>query len=342
MSWFRRARRGDTATAEVDSLLRQSLLVALGPDQRRAEALLARVVKLAPDDIDAYLALARIYRERGDVARAIGLHQALVLRRDLARERRVSVLCELAADLRQGGLLRRAVAAYEEVLEHDQRHVEALAALAVLLDELGEHERALLMLRRRARVQGKPDRRGEAALLLHLAGRERGLDRRSSARKAIRRALRRDSRNAEAHIALGELEAACGRHKRALAAWRSALALAGERAAQLYPKLAESFAALHRGGDYEAFLRSRLDREPRDGAARLALAGHLADLGDAEAAVAELRRALEHEPGDLAVHLALGRLLVSLDRQPDTAKGYAELLAVLGERNDLLMRETLQ
>lgn len=339
MRGFRRAPEAATSKGEVDSLLRQSLWAALDRDHERVGELLARIVGLDSDDVDAYLALARLYRERGEVGRAIGIHQTLILRRDLGREQRVSALSELGADFRRGGYLRRAVAAYEEVLEYDGAHRAALAALEELMSELGDHARALAFLRRRARADGRADHGREAALLVHVARAERADGRRSAARRTLRRALRRDSRSEEAHFELGELEAECGRSKRALAAWQAVLDLAGERASEVYPKLEAGYTAMDRSRDYEALLRGRLDREPPDPAAGLALALHLAAHGERDGAVSELRRVLDRQPGELAVHVALGRLILSLGRQVDSVKGYAELLALLEQRMDRSRQE---
>ena len=66
--------------------------------------------------VEAHLALGRLYRMRGEVGRAIRVHQNLLLRSDLAREHMQTALEDLAEDFRQGGFLQRAIASYEEVL----------------------------------------------------------------------------------------------------------------------------------------------------------------------------------------------------------------------------------
>ena len=104
----------------------EALLALLDRDLERAEEILAAVVRRDSEATWSYLALARLWRERGEVGRAIRLHQNLCLRLDPASALGRAALLDLAADFRQGGFLRRALAAYEELLERDPRCVAAL------------------------------------------------------------------------------------------------------------------------------------------------------------------------------------------------------------------------
>jgi lipopolysaccharide biosynthesis regulator YciM len=305
-------------------------LAALDGDDARVEVLLGRLVARDSDDVFAYLALAKLYRGRGEVGRAIGLHQTLALRRDLSPAMRVRALSELAADFRAGGYLRRAIASYEEVLEHDRRDEVALEALAELLPESGEHAQGLVMRRRLARVRGERDYPGESAALLRMAEATLAQKRPDVARRIVKRAIRRDSDNAAAYILLGEIEVARGKRPKALAAWRKALEVGGG-APEIYASLGEVFGLGEHGEEWEALLRERLAAAPGDAEARLALARHRATQGEDDDAVAELRRALDERPDWLAAHLALGRTLLSLGREMDAVKGYAELLALLDD-----------
>jgi lipopolysaccharide biosynthesis regulator YciM len=305
------------------------LLAAIEGDGQRVEQVLAQIVRANSNDIDAYLALARLYRERSEVGRAISIHQTLVLRSDLESEQRIFALGELAADFHAGGFHRRAIASYEEVLEHDRRSSRALGALVELLTETGEHARALVMLRRRARVEGRRDDRGEAALLVAMGVAKKNEGRSDMARKAAKRALRRDRECAAAYLLLGDLEAERGRNAKALVAWSKLAELDDAPAEEVYPRLEGAFASLGRSAEFEALLRARLAAIPSDCAARMALARHLAERGDADDGIAELRRVLDFEPSHAGAHLALGKLLLSLHREVDALKEYASLLTRL-------------
>src|SRR5881409_2897690 len=66
------------------------------------------VVKVDPQTVELHFALGSLFRRRGEVERAIRMHQNLVDRADLATEQRLTALHELAQDYLKAGLLDRA------------------------------------------------------------------------------------------------------------------------------------------------------------------------------------------------------------------------------------------
>jgi len=314
--------------------VRRALVAVLDHDLERAEGLLTGVVQQDSTELDVYLALARLFRERGEIGRAIHVHQNLLLRRDTVPAARFEALVGLADDFRSGGFLRRAIAAYEEVLAERPDHPGALRALVTLLVGAREPRRAIPLARRLAGLERREPGVAEAALWADLAEIERALGRGDTARKALRRALRRDAHCTRAWVALGEVESELGRTRKALGAWRRAAALDRRAGPGVYPRLAAAAAALGRGGEHERWLRGLLEEQPGDLEARLALARALAGRGAADEAEAELRAALEREPEALAGHIALGRLLLAEGRAEAAAKAHEELLGVLERRVD--------
>jgi lipopolysaccharide biosynthesis regulator YciM len=338
--WFRRwAERRAGAPRTAGAAVRQALLAALDRDGARAAELLALAVRLDSEDVLAYLALGRAWRQQGEIGRAIRVHQNLLLRQDLAPAERRAALAELAADFRQGGFLRRAIACYEEVLAEDARHRDALGALARLYRDARRFDDAIDAERRLARLEGREAGAVEAELQVEIAAAARGEGRTSDALRALKRALRRDPRCASAWIALGDLEVERGRNKAALEAWRQVPQLDRRAAREVYPRLASAFAAAGRGAEYEAFLRARIDEEPDDVGPRLALARALAARGATDDAMAEIRRLLEREPESLEAHATLGRILLAEDRDPEALKEYAEFLEALDRAGLLRTRE---
>ena len=136
MAWWKRALQGPRAPKTSNAAIREALYALLDRDLDRAQDLLARAAQLDPHEIDAYLMLARLYRERGEVGRAIRVHQNLLLRPELDEAQGTEVLAELASDFRAGGFLRRAIASFEEVLTRDSGNRTALRELAALLDSV--------------------------------------------------------------------------------------------------------------------------------------------------------------------------------------------------------------
>jgi len=334
--WWSRRQRFVATPRDPEVAIRRALVAVLDGDLERAETLLAAVVRSDSTELEVYLALARLFRQRGEVGRAVHLHQNLLLRRDVAPELRFEALLGLADDFRAGGFLRRAIAAYEEVLRDQPGQPRALRALVTLLVDTREPQRALPLVRRLAKAEGSDPRVTEAALWSQVAEIERLEGHPGAARKALRRALRTDSRCVRAWIALGEVELELGRPKRALAAWRRAPDLDRRAGRRIYPRIGPVFEATGRPQDFGPWLRGLLDAQPDDLEARIALARTLAAHGAAEEALAELRAALERDPNALPTHVALGRLLRSENRDTEAAKAHEELLSVLEQRSDLV------
>jgi lipopolysaccharide biosynthesis regulator YciM len=318
------------------------LLAVLDRDHDRAERLLTQLVRSDSSDVELYLALARLFRMRGEVGRAIRVHQNLLLRSDLGAQHRTAALSDLGEDFRQGGFLRRAIGAYEEVLVRDPRNCGVLHRLVELLAEVRDYPRAIALSRRLARLDRGAKRAreiSEAELLVRMAEAESAEGRFEEARRAVKRALKKDPRNCDAQILLGGLEAERGRNKAALAAWKTVAGIDRSKAEEVYPRLEATFAALDRARDFERYLRELLDQSPENSGARIALARALANRGAVDEGLAELRRVLDGNPGNLVARIALGRMLLAEHRDTDAVKEFGQLLVALEERDDLVRRE---
>lgn len=333
--WWRRRRAERAVARDPELAIRRALVAVLDGDLAQAEALLLSVVRADSSEFEGYLALARLFRQRGELGRSIQLHQNLLLRRDGPPGLRLDALRGLAEDFRAGGFLRRAISAYEEVVRDRPEEPRALRALISLHVDTREPRRAVPLVRRLARVEGVGSGAAEARLWAQVAEAERQEGHTEAARKALARAVRRDPGFARAWVALGEVESERGRSRRAIAAWRRAPELDRRVGPRVYPRLAAAFASAGRSRAFETWLRGLLEEQAGDSDARIALAQALAARGAADDAVSELRATLDREPDALLAHVALGRLLRSENRDAEAARAHEELLAVLEQRSDL-------
>jgi lipopolysaccharide biosynthesis regulator YciM len=340
VAWLRRALSGTGGGA--DEALQEALRLVLDDDLDGAEEALSRVVRADSDEIGVYLALARLYRRRGETGRAIRIHQNLLLRGDLDAATRDRALLGLAGDFQRGGFLQRAIAAYEEVLDRHPREREALRALVRLHADARQGDRARALLRRLARVEGRDAREEEAALWLESARAAHAEGRTEEARRDVKRALRRSAGLAEAWLELGALEAERGRTRAAIAAWRRVPDLDRGAAEAVYPRLEAAHASLGRSAEFEAWLRARIEADPDDAGARIALARALAARGEAEQALAETRAVLERDPENVRARMAVGRVLLQEGRDAEAAKALGALLDVLERGRGLDAKELFE
>lgn len=313
----------------IEAALRRSLRAAVVGDWPTAETWLERIVEADSTDLDAYHALARLYREQGDIGRAIRMHQNLLLRPDLDKSDKNEALLELARDFDAGGFAARAVAGYEEVLDANPRQPEALSRLVSLLGALRETPRALALVKRLRKVNREEADAAELSLLLTQAQGQIEEGDADAARGTLKRAVRRDRSCASAWSLLGDLEAERGRDAKAIAAWRRAVRADAALGGVLLPKIEAGFAARKKPQDFEKFLHQILEERPADPAARIALARTHASRGNTREAIEELSRAIEIAPDEPSLRVELGRLLLDGGHEGEAQKAYAALLDAL-------------
>jgi len=339
MGWFARAFRGGArGPRDLDSEVCSALLSVLDQDLDGAEEALTRVVRSDADGIESYLAMARLYRMRGEIGRAIRVHQNLLLREDLRREQRLMALAGLGADFRQGGFEDRAIACYEDVLLDDKRDLKSLRALVQLYAKAGRYSQAIEYSRRLGRLEEGGRGEEEARLYAEMAKAQYAEGDHDDARRSTKKALRCNKRCVAAWVLLGDLEAERGRAKAALAAWSEVPRLDRASGSLVYAKLEATYAALGRIRDFETFVRGLLAEQPDDVSARRALATQLSARGDIDASISELNRLLGVDSDDLETRAALGRIVLSDGRIGEAAREYALMIDALGRRG-LIDRE---
>lgn len=321
--------------SEIDRALRRSLRAAVAGDWDTAETWLERIVEADSKDLDAYHALARLYRQQGSIGRAIRMHQNLLLRTDVPRAARDEALLELASDFDAGGFRDRAISAYEEVLAGQPRNVHALGRLAVLLHDAQDTPRALAVIKKFRRRDKTSADALEVKVHLAQARSSAATGDDDGARASLKQCLKRDPQCGEGWAMLGELEAERGKTSKALDAWKQAAACDPELAQIVYPKIDASFAAKGKPDAFIAYLRGVLKADPALHGARVTLARALASKGESRQGIEELARALEVSPSATPLHAELGRQLLASGQETEALKAYASLVEVLAQSESM-------
>ena len=177
------------------------------------------VARMDPDTLELHFALGALFRRRGELDRAIRIHQNLVDRADLAQEPRMKALFELGEDFLKAGLLDRA----ESVFRRLESGAQALDALRNILEiqVLTKDWRQAIETARRLEKLGCPAQNADTAHYhceLALAAMLKGDN--DAARGDLERALGENRRAARAWMLLGDLEVKLGDDPAAIAAWR--------------------------------------------------------------------------------------------------------------------------
>ncbi|MGA2341887.1 MAG: tetratricopeptide repeat protein [Steroidobacteraceae bacterium] len=150
-----------------DYLTGLDYLVSEQPD--RALDMFLKLMDANADTIETHFALGALYRRRGEVERAIRIHQNLLARAALAPEHREQALLALAQDYLRAGLLDRAEQLLQQVSEVPRLRASALAALRGVYERQHEWQQALDTYRQLARIKAAPPKRVAAHYLCELA-----------------------------------------------------------------------------------------------------------------------------------------------------------------------------
>jgi lipopolysaccharide biosynthesis regulator YciM len=272
---------------------------------------LGKVLREHPDAVEVQQVLSHLYREVGQVERAIEIHRSLLERSDLTRAERAYVLASLGTDYRKAGFLDRAAQSYGEALAVDSKNLHALAGQQKLHEEQRHWREAYEAQTRLARL-----RKSDDGLVLGFLQTQIGIEaaqagRREAAEEAFRTALSLDRRVFPAHLALADLWQ--GRDpRRAAAILEGTIAAVPERAYLAFGPLEKAYAASGEPSRFVALCERLVAQNPGDWRARLALARHLRGDGRADEALGLLLRALEANPHVLIVHLEIWRTLRAL------------------------------
>lgn len=121
-----------------------------------------------PHALDLQLALGSLFRRQGRIGEATGIHQSLVDRHDLPKEKRDLAQFELAQDFHAAGLFDRAETVYEQ-LTGTAYEAEAVMKLASVLEQEKAWQKAIAARERVQRLSGEPQGKFNAQYHCELA-----------------------------------------------------------------------------------------------------------------------------------------------------------------------------
>jgi lipopolysaccharide biosynthesis regulator YciM len=290
---------------------------------------LTKAASLNADALEVHLILGNLYREKGQVGKAITVHQSLLQRPRLSRLEHAYVLLCLGLDYKRGGFVDRALEAFNEVLRLDPKNEYALVNLQKLHEEQHQWSEAYDTRQRLTKLAAIDSRPQNEAILAFLEN-EIGLEamRRRDYLEASRRfkgAIALDARAVPAYLNLGDVRVLQGDEREAVAIWETLIDVAPDRAYLAFDRL-EAMAVRTGSPDrFTRLCRRLIDDNPQDWRARLALSRHLAASGRPREALDLQFAALVQNPHALGIHQAIWRALGQLGHEPALVDRYSEL-----------------
>ncbi|GAB3539016.1 lipopolysaccharide assembly protein LapB [Noviherbaspirillum agri] len=177
------------------------------------------IVKLDPETIDLHFALGNLFRRRGEIERAIRVHQNLLARPDLPLEHKVHSQYELGQDYLKAGLLDRAEETFN-LLVDTQYAAQARKALLEIYQREKEWLRAIDAARALQESGAGARQKEIAQFYCELAQDELVHTHPDAALSLLEKALAADRHNVRATILVGDVHSAKGDIEAALQAWR--------------------------------------------------------------------------------------------------------------------------
>jgi lipopolysaccharide biosynthesis regulator YciM len=242
-----------------------------------------KMLEVDSDTVETHLALGNLFRRRGEVDRAIRIHQNLIARPTLNRDQRAQALLELGQDYMRAGLFDRAESLFKELDEMKMYQEQALDNLGVIYQQEKDWEQCLAVARKLEEFSGKSLRRERAHYFCELAEESLAKKDSNSARAYLKKAHSSDPQCVRATILQGQMDAASGNHKSAIRILKQVERQDPRLLSEILPTLTECYRKEGSRRELIAYLHELFERY-RDISVAMALVGFIQeDEGDAAA-----------------------------------------------------------
>lgn len=288
-------RHGDSQVSRLSTTYFRGLNYLLNEQPDKAIELFLHIAELDKETFETQVALGHLFRRRGEVDRAIRLHQGLVQRPDLSDQQKVQALLALGEDYMRSGLLDRAETVFTDLARIDQRAPQALKHLIAIYQAERDWKKAISNATRYEEATGEPMGKLIAQFECELAERHRTANDIGAAREALARAYQADAGCVRAGILEGRIESDAGHHEAAIRAFERAARHDPDYLPEILPSLLAAYARTGDLSGARAFL-SEMCEHYRGIAPVLALTRLVESQEGVAAARAYLARQLKDRP----------------------------------------------
>lgn len=272
-----------------------------------AYSLLSSAVRNGEDDIDAYIQLGNLMREKGQPEKALQLHRGLTVRPGLGFDDEKAVQISIAEDLAAMGKTERAVAALETVRKK-RKDADVLTALQKLYHIQGDYESSYGALRDLSRVDDSTTSSMRASYLTSVACMMIESGDIDGAGKYLDKARKEDSDCPGALYLSAGLAMDRGDLDRAVRMWEDLLSVDMGYFPEVAAKLEKALFESGRFDELEGILSRLLQKHPSDPLLLSSLAGFNAKKGEISRGI----DLLEGERGKISGSCTLAVSLASL------------------------------
>ncbi|HEC17299.1 MAG TPA: lipopolysaccharide assembly protein LapB [Sedimenticola sp.] len=317
-----RKQRADSAETDKNPDYFQGLNYLLNEQPDKAIDVFVQMLEVDGETVETHLALGALFRRRGEVERAIRIHQNLVARQTLGRNQRAQALLELGKDYMRAGVFDRAESLFIELTEMNQYSEQALRNLRVIYQQEKDWFKCLEVASKLESLTGEALHTERAHYYCELAKIARSYKDYTRTASMLKKAQECDPDCVRATIAQADMEAERQDYKMAIQAYKGVERQDPELISEILPSLIECYKKLDSRKELLTYLRALFDRQ-KSIATMLALAALIQeDEGDQAAA--------EFITGYLRNHPSLDGLnqliLLNQKNAPESAAGLFSIL----------------
>tara|TARA_B100001964_G_C14204622_1_gene587479 strand:- start:424 stop:1593 length:1170 start_codon:yes stop_codon:yes gene_type:complete len=198
----------------------KGLNFVLNEQPDKAIEVFIRMVEVDNETVETHLALGNLFRRRGEVDRAIRIHQNLIARRTLNQGQRAHALLELGMDYMRSGLLDRAEKLFLELVDLDLYQNEAYFNLLEIYQQEKDWKNAIIIAKKFETVSGKNLNSMIAQFFCEVAENELDAGILSSAKEQIHNAMNANSKCVRASIIEAKIYKLTGKIEQAIESYQ--------------------------------------------------------------------------------------------------------------------------
>ena len=349
----------------VDDHLLLGRLYRLGSDLQKAESELKTAVKLDPNSEEAVTTLAMLYTDEGDTGHALqvlkavpdagrsaklyaalgaayeqrkdyksaidAFHHAIVLDRD-----NLDAIRGLAENLMNDGQLEAALEQYKVIVDSNPEDAQSYVRMAEIYRRQAKYDLALESLKKADTLV--PD---SAEVAYNMAAVYQAQGRYDEAVKLLQDLLKKtdtsqaDRNNRAIFLErLGMIYREQENYTAAVETFRKLLPLGDENARSGYQEIIDTYREAKQWPQATATAKEAVQKMPNDRDLRMVLDAQLADTGEVDSAISDIRSMLKGGPEDREVYVRLGIVYTRAKRWSDAEEALNKAEQMSGKADD--------
>lgn len=148
--------KGGAKISRLSNTYFRGLNYLLNEQQDKALEIFLQIAEVDKETVETQFALGHLFRRRGEVDRAIRLHQNLVARTGLSEEQKTRAALELGEDYMRAGLLDRAETLFNDLVQMGVHAPKALQQLITIYQAERDWPQAIAHALKYEQITGEP------------------------------------------------------------------------------------------------------------------------------------------------------------------------------------------